>query len=154
MEIVNYTIEQVTSFMENTVDDICKDLDIEINKLLANINDLSDKELMSLIIKLPMLIFDVSVKMEKLGTQTDVAKTVSQNRYSNTFAHLSKGTVEHKRAVANKEIEQINIHTVGYKRAYKAVESKIKSAYELINSAKKVLSIRENERNLLNENNK
>ena len=142
----NFKIE---SFVRKTVDEVCKDLDAEIGYVSENLGKLTDSQLMLEAMKLPTIIYSVYQHLEVIGSKADTAKVVTEHKYNEKFVSLTSGTVDFKKAVASSEVSESELYVVGYQRAYKLIQGRIQAAYELVNSAKKILSYREAELNNL-----
>ncbi len=144
---------KVESFINKTVDAICKELDSEIIFITTNLNNMSDSDLMLVSLKLPTIIYNVYQQLEVIGGKADTAKIIVEHKFNSKFTELTSGTVDFKKALASKEVADDEMYVVAYQRAYKLIQGKVQAAYELVNSAKKILSVREMERaNVTNSN--
>ena len=140
----NFKIE---SFIKKTVDEVCGELDKEIVFIATNMGKLSDQDLMLISMKLPTIIYNVYQQLEVIGGKADTAKVVVEHKYNDKFVSLDTGTVDYRKAIASNEVSDSELYVVGYQRAYKLIQGKVQAAYELVNSAKKILSVKEQERN-------
>lgn len=146
----NFKIE---NFIKKTVDEICGELDKEIIFISSNMGKLTDNDLMLISMKLPTIIYNVYTQLETIGGKADTAKIVVENTYNKKFISIDSGTVDYKKSVASMETSEQEMYVVGYQRAYKLIQGRVQAAYELVNSAKKILSVKEQERaNLTNSN--
>lgn len=146
----NFKIEQ---FIKKTVDDVCKELDAELVFITTNLANMPDRDLMIVSMKLPTIIYNVYSQLEVIGGKADTAKIVVEHKYNSKFVSIDSGTVDFKKAQAAMEVAESEMYVVGYQRAYKLIQGKVQAAYELVNSAKKILSVREQERaNITNGN--
>lgn len=146
----NFKIE---NFIKKTVDEVCGELDKEIVFISSNMGKLTDNDLMLISMKLPTIIYNVYTQLEAIGGKADTAKIVVENTYNKKFISIDSGTVDYKKSVASMETSEQEMYVVGYQRAYKLIQGRVQAAYELVNSAKKILSVKEQERaNLTNSN--
>lgn len=142
-------VEQLTtdvqSVVSQLVDEVCKDLDdcmAKFDTLLADhAREVSDKELEDIILNIPSLLYFVVEGQEILGIKEDVSKSI-RNEIRNKIREKSTGTVADKDAAADLHSQQETIVNIIYARAYKKVKLRVEAAWEMLNSAKKVLSLR------------
>lgn len=137
---------KVESFIKKTVDDICSELDKEIINVTTNLNSFTEPQLMLVSLKLPTIIYNVYQQLEILGGKADTAKVVFEHKYNSKLVSLTSGTVDQKKATASIATAEDELYVICYQRAYKLIQGKVQSAYELVNSAKKILSVKEQER--------
>lgn len=139
----NFKIE---SFIKKTVDTVCSELDKEIVFITTNLGKLTDAELMLISMKLPTIIYSVYQQLEVIGGKADTAKVIVEHKYNSKYISIESGTVDYKKSTASIAVAEDELYVVGYQRAYKLIQGKVQAAYELVNSAKKILSVKEQER--------
>lgn len=139
----NFKIE---NFIKKTVDDVCSELDKEIVFITTNLGKLSDSDLMLISMKLPTIIYSVYQQLEVIGGKADTAKVIVEHKYNSKYVSIDSGTVDYKKSTASMAVADDELYVVGYQRAYKLIQGKVQAAYELVNSAKKILSVKEQER--------
>ncbi len=109
----------------------------------------SNTLLESYVVTLPIHLYWLITECEKLGIQEDYAKLKKGEVY-NQALKIATGKVDEKRATAEQEsAEQALIHSA-YSRAYKLMKGKVEMAQELLNSCKKILTLRVAEAELSN----
>ena len=140
----NFKIE---NFIKKTVEDVCSELDKELLFITTNIGKLTDSDLMLISMKLPTIIYAVYQQLEVIGGKADTAKVVVEHKYNSKYVSIDSGTVDFKKSTASIYVAEDELYVVGYQRAYKLIQGKVQAAYELVNSAKKILSVKEQERN-------
>lgn len=146
----NFKIE---NFIKKTVDEVCGELDKEIIFISTNMGKLTDNDLMLISMKLPTIIYNVYTQLESIGGKADTAKVVVEHGYNKKFTSIDSGTVDYKKSLASMEVSEQELYVIGYQRAYKLIQGRVQAAYELVNSAKKILSVREQERANITNNN-
>lgn len=144
---------KIDNFIRKTVDEVCSELDKEIIFISTNMGKLTDNDLMLISMKLPTIIYNVYTQLETIGGKADTAKIVVENTYNKKFTSIDGGTVDYKKSIASIEVSEQEMYVVGYQRAYKLIQGRVQAAYELVNSAKKILSVKEQERQTMTNNN-
>lgn len=105
------------------------------------INNLTDEQMYSAILELGFNLYNIANRFETIGIKSDVAKILLEYRQSDVKINMSgKKYDKETAAVMNSLLEQENV--VIYNRAYKAMKMKIDIAMELINSLKKIVTDR------------
>lgn len=137
---------KVENFIKKTVDTVCSELDKEIIYITTNMGKLSDKDLMLISMKLPTVIYNVYQQLEVIGGKADTAKVIAEHKYNSKYISIESGTVDYKKSIASIAVAEDELYVIAYQRAYKLIQGKVQSAYELVNSAKKILSVKEQER--------
>lgn len=146
MHKVHKNSDIVTQMVDGIVEEYCRHLDNymkQINDALLNPKDgtLSDFELDQIILNIPAMVYFTSNALESLGVLEDVSKAVRSEVY-NKVRDLSEGTVADKDSLAELASQPETIIYIVHQRAYKKVKARIDAAYEMLNSAKKVLGRR------------
>jgi hypothetical protein len=128
------------------VNEICSNMDAVVNTLSQyknpqSINNLTDEQMYSAILEIGLVVYNMQVRLETIGIKSDVAKILLEYRQSEVKANMS-GKISDKEsaAILNSTMEQEN--AVIYNRAYRSIKGKIDVAMELINSLKKIVSDR------------
>ncbi len=105
------------------------------------INDLTDEQMYAAILDLGFSLYNIASRFETVGIKSDVAKILLEYRQNDIKSGMTgKKYDKESAAVINSLIEQEDV--VIYNRAYKAVKMKIDIAMELINSLKKIVTDR------------
>jgi hypothetical protein len=135
----------VQSLVDDLVNQCCGSLDkyIEYVKDILNDTDreVTNEELDDIIMAIPTILYSVGVCQEKLGIKSDVSSSSRQLQYNKIYIDTA-GTAGIKKAVADNELFNESLITVVYDRAYDIIKSKINFAFEILQSAKKVMSRR------------
>ena len=124
--------EKPTRELDNYLEDIREQL------LGKNI---TTSQLEDFIITIPLHLYWLITETEELGIQEDFAK-LQKNEVYNKALSIAQGKVDEKRALAENESQTQAIIHMAYSRAYKLMKGKIEMAQELLNSCKKILTLR------------
>lgn len=127
------------------VEKYCSDLDIFMKQLKDILNDvtvdISDTELDSIVLRLPTMLYFISEEQEVLGIREDMSKAMYKEAYNKCHAETS-GTISDKTAAGELASQKEAVLNAAISRAYKKMKLKLEAAYEMLSSAKKVLSRR------------
>lgn len=143
-EKVDKNGDLINEIVNKLVSEYCQPLDnymAFIKEILESDIPPSTEELDDFTLNLPALLYFASEAQESLGVKEDVAKAIKADLYNRNFAN-QVGTVKAKEAAAALEIQHEYIAHLAYSRAYQKVKERIKAAYEMINSVKKVVTRR------------
>ena len=151
-------VETHSKFIDDVVNDIIrpyvKDLDKYVNFIKECLKDgenpPSTVELDDFVMNLATYIYFASGACEQLGIRDDISRTVYKEMYHSKRSEISHGTVADKDSIAELESLSEQITNIAYNRAYKTMKAKVDNAQELLSSAKKVLSHRLQEMQLVN----
>jgi hypothetical protein len=114
----------------------------------------TDEEINNMILQLPTFITYLLTGAFEVGVKSDVASAIKTEAYNKAYLESTGKTIDARKAEAElNTLEEIVIQSA-YKRSVELLNSKIKSGYELINSGKKVITVRTTEMELTNENRK
>lgn len=129
----------------NQVNKLTEELDVLMNMMHKKINredyEISDKELEKLIIRLPILIYELNNMLMKAGIREDLSKIIKQTNYNNSFV-MQEGTIADKKAAAELDIKEEALLETTWKRSVKIINQKMDIASELLSAVKKLLSKR------------
>ena len=93
----------------NQVNKLTEELDVLMDMMHKKINredyEISDKELEKLIIRLPVLIYELNNMLMKAGIREDLSKIIKQTNYNNSFV-MQEGTIADKKAAAELDIKE------------------------------------------------
>lgn len=127
------------------VNNLTTELDILMDMMHKKINkdgyEISDKELEKLIIRLPILIYELNNTLMKAGIREDLAKIIKQTNYNSSYV-MQEGTIADKKAGAELDIKEEILLETTWKRSVKIINQKMEIAGELLSSCKKILSKR------------
>lgn len=129
----------------NQVNNLTTELDTLMDMMHKKINkdgyEISDKELEKLIIRLPILIYELNNTLMKAGIREDLAKIIKQTNYNSSYV-MQEGTIADKKAGAELDIKEEILLETTWKRSVKIINQKMEIAGELLSSCKKILSKR------------
>ena len=138
--------EVVRSMVKTSVNEACGELDSymsQIDKILTNDEGtpVSDDELEDFTLNLPSLLYLTASRREELRIKEDVAKAVYKEVF-NRVREKAQGTVADKDTAADLAAQAEAISVIVLQRAGSSIKSKEEAAWEMLNSVKKVLSMR------------
>lgn len=146
---------ELDDIVNRLVTQCCKELDDYVSYVKELLDDernpISDSELDDFILTIPTLLYFVGAAQENLGIREDVAKMIEAQKYHEALIETS-GTVANKQAMAKLATQDNTMVVIVYQRATKQIKSRIDAAYEVLQSAKKVLSRRISELELSKTN--
>lgn len=152
----NELLSHAESIIGTTIIDQVNSLTAELDDLIAMMHkkiqkdayEISDKELEKLILRLPILIYDLNNMLMKAGIKEDLSKIIKQTNYNEAFV-IQEGTIADKKSGAELSIKEEILLEITWKRSVKIISQKIEIAQELLSSCKKILSKRMEEINLI-----
>lgn len=154
-ELLSHAEEIIGSTIINEVNKLTSELDSLIEtmhkKIQSDDYDISDKELEKLILRLPILIYDLNNMFMKAGIREDLSKIIKQTNYNEAFI-IQEGTIADKKSGAELSIKEEILLETTWKRSVKIISQKIDIAQELLSSCKKLLSKRMEEINIMKRN--
>lgn len=136
----------VRSMVKTFVSEACGELDnymSQIDKILTNDEGapVSDDELEDFTLNLPSLLYLTAARREELRIKEDVAKAVYKEVF-NRVREKAQGTVADKDTAADLAAQAEAISVIVLQRAGSSIKSREEAAWEMLNSVKKVLSMR------------
>lgn len=151
MQDIDKNSDYIEELVNNLVNKCCDKLDLYIdyvNKLMSDGSyEVSNKELDDIIMTIPTMLYYVGSQQEKLGIKRDVAKSVRSQMYNQIYMELT-GTATDKKVQAESRLFDETMVTTIYSTAFDIIKSKVDSAFEILQSAKKVVSRRMSESEL------
>lgn len=142
---VNSLTNVVQDMVGEIVDGACKDLDdymAQIDEILCDKdNVVSDAELEDFTLNLPSMLYLVSSRREGLKVKEDVARAIYKDVY-NRVREKAQGTVADKDTAADLAAQSEAITVIVLQRAVSTIKTREESAWEMLNSVKKVLTRR------------
>lgn len=137
--------EVVEAIVESIVSKYSLDLEVEIDKikaLLDNTDILTIEEIEIMVMRIPVFMYYAASGIESLGVESDLAKAVKLEVYSQKYASLLEGTIKDREAYAAQESLNEALIEIAFSRAYKKLKTKLDMAEHIFTAAKKVLSKR------------
>ena len=133
--------ENIVSQVNNLTTELDTLMDMMHKKVNKEGYEISDKELEKLIIRLPILIYELNNTLMKAGIREDLAKIIKQTNYNSSYV-MQEGTIADKKAGAELDIKEEILLETTWKRSVKIINQKMEIAGELLSSCKKILSKR------------
>ena len=151
-DILSHAESIVGTNIINNVNELTKELDCLIDqmhkKILREEYQISDKELEKLIIRLPILIYELNNVLMKAGIREDLSKIIKQINYNQAFS-IQEGTIADKKSGAELAVKEEQLLETTWKRSVKIISQKMDIANDLLSSCKKIFSKRIEEVNLI-----
>ena len=151
-DILSHAESIVGTNIINNVNELTKELDCLIDqmhkKVLWEEYQISDKELEKLIIRLPILIYELNNVLMKAGIREDLSKIIKQINYNQAFS-IQEGTIADKKSGAELAVKEEQLLETTWKRSVKIISQKMDIANDLLSSCKKIFSKRIEEVNLI-----
>lgn len=151
-ELLNHAESIIGDNIITQVNNLTTELDTLMDMMHKKINkdeyEISDKELEKLIIRLPILIYELNNTLMKAGIREDLAKIIKQTNYNSSYI-MQEGTIADKKANAELDIKEEILLETTWKRSVKIINQKMDIANELLGSCKKILSRRIETLNLI-----
>ena len=136
----------------NQVNNLTNELDTLMDIMHKKVNkdeyEISDKELEKLIIRLPILIYELNNTLMKAGIREDLAKIIKQTNYNSSYI-MQEGTIADKKAGAELDIKEEILLETTWKRSVKIINQKMEIAGELLSAVKKLLTKRMEELSII-----
>ena len=156
-ELLDHAEKIVGTTIINSINNLTQELDTLINimhnKIKKDEYEITDKELEKLIIRLPILIYDLNNTLMKVGIKEDLSKIIKQTNYNEAFV-IQEGTIADKKSGAELAIKEEALLETTWKRSVKIISQKIDIAQELLSSCKKLLTKRMTTAELIANTNK
>lgn len=137
-EIVDDIVQQVTG-------DCLHELDGYIDSVKKLFSDdstnLSNEDLETIIFKIPLLLYWLTDPMEVIGVKEDISNMMHQEKYRQAFTELN-GSIANKKIQAEADSYEEELVNLIYSKSYKLVKSKVDMAFEIMQSAKKIMNKR------------
>ncbi len=154
-DILSHAESIVGTNIINNVNELTKELDCLIEqmhkKVLREEYQISDKELEKLIIRLPILIYELNNVLMKAGIREDLSKIIKQINYNQAFS-IQEGTIADKKSGAELAVKEEQLLETTWKRSVKIISQKMDIANDLLSACKKIYSRRIENENLLKYN--
>ena len=155
-EVIMKRVEDTASITDKLVNDVVvrytKDLDSYVRFVRECLCDgaqpPTDDELTDFCLNLATYIYFSSTAVETVGIRDDISKAVWKETYNKHRDSLTTGTVADKNSKAEMMAQEEELINNVYHRAYAIMKAKVNAAQELLSSCKKVLSHRDNEKQL------
>lgn len=151
-EILTHAESIIGESIVKHVNELTKELDTLIDQMHTKVLDdeyqCSDKELEKLIIRLPILIYELNNVLMKAGIREDLSKIIKQTNYNQAFS-IQEGTIADKKSGAELAVKEEQLLETTWKRSVKIISQKMDIANDLLSSCKKIFSKKIEEINLI-----
>ena len=151
VDSVDLNSECVKSIIDDLVSSCCSSLDKYVDYVSNILNDqdneMTNEELDDIVMTIPTILYSVGVAQENLGIRHDVSSSQRQLMYNKIYTETA-GTAGVKKAIAENDVFYESLTSLVYDRAYTIIKSKVNFAFEILQSAKKVMSRRISEQDL------
>lgn len=142
----NNTCSAVVSKYTSSLDNLMSDLYIQCIKS----EDATTETLEKYYLELSNLVYFMNDKLEELGVYADMSKSAAKEVYSKAYLNnqikdtdkKNKTTVAECQAVAELAAQYDTVVGSIYEHAYKVVKNKIESAKDMMNTLRKILTVR------------
>lgn len=135
----------IEELIDSKINEIVSELDSTVLKISTHMNKglskLSNDDLQFYTLEVSMKLYSIFEVLEKFGIKSDLSKLMYKDTFNRHYLSV-KGTIEDKKQYAELNSNYENIVKTINERCYKIVNGKIERALEIINSLKKILSIR------------
>lgn len=135
----------IEELIDSKINEIVSELDSTVLKISTHMNKglskLSNDDLQFYTLEVSMKLYSIFEVLEKFGIKSDLSKLMYKDTFNRHYLSI-KGTIEDKKQYAELNSNYENIVKTINERCYKIVNGKIERALEIINSLKKILSIR------------
>ena len=135
----------IEELIDSKINEIVSELDSTVLKISTHMNKglskLSNDDLQFYTLEISMKLYSIFEVLEKFGIKSDLSKLMYKDTFNRHYLSI-KGTIEDKKQYAELNSNYENIVKTINERCYKIVNGKIERALEIINSLKKILSIR------------
>lgn len=154
-ESVENNSKEIDDIIDTIIKPYCESLDEYVifisEELLQNgENPPTDEELDDVCMNLATRIYFAGGLCERLGVRDDISKAVYKEMYHTERSRLEHGTIADKDSLAELASQEQALISSAYTRAYKTMKAKVENAQEILQSCKKVMSRRMQERELTN----
>lgn len=144
---VELNSELVEKIIGDEISKHCKELDKLCNNvkdiIYSDTEDLSISEYEQVAMKLSLLLYDLESVSEYLDIRTDVSQILQNDRYAFYFlGSKGAGTVTDRELTAKSSIQPEVVTTLIAKHIAKVIENKKNAAYNVLNTVKKIISLR------------
>ena len=133
--------EIIDEVVKEIVNDITQELDDYVDRLPKDMSHLPDYELEGIILEIPTLLYWVNTNLEKIGAKEDVAQSLRNKVFREAFLG-GDGAVSVKKIKAEEESYKQELIQIIYSNAYKTIKNKTDMAFEIMQSAKKIMNVR------------
>lgn len=130
------------------LDGVIHELEIVLDSIGENsIDEIPDTLIEYYCVKIPALMYRAGVQLEELGMMADISTAKRRQDYNDAMLK-AQGTVQEKKALVEKEIEDKALVEAIYKRTYSTLRTKLDMAEKMYSGLKKALSKRISEADL------
>ncbi len=146
VDTINAAAQSCEPILSSLIDDCCRDLDRYVDQIRDHFSDISKVDNLTLdnfILNIPILIYYVNAKVERLGLKSDLSSIERKRQLTEKMAEMDhlKNKSEKQILSELQTVDSVILDEI-CDRAYKIVKSKVDTAYEILASCKKIMSRR------------
>lgn len=142
-------IDDMGMFLNKTIDQIvsiyCRDLDREMEEIRINltspVENISRIDLENIVLRLPSLLYWASQGQEILALKQDIAGLLKDENFKDALAQSEEIKSSSKKNDAESKTVDDTVMELIYSGAYRKIKAKINFGTEMLQSAKKILSV-------------
>lgn len=144
---VDLNSELAKKIIKQEVDECCKDLDglcSGIKEIIfKDSEDLTLPEYENIAMKLSLILYDMETITEYSNVKLSISQFLQEDKYSYLFLNSKgSGSISDREMICNAEIQPEVVASILAKHTLKILDSKKKSAYELLGVVKKIITLR------------
>jgi len=145
MRKIDVYSSKLQELSEIIVSNYCKDLDKEMNKihsvLFGDPDSITRVDLEDIILKLPPLLYWASQGQETVALKQEISTLVRDENFKDAFNSSEEKKVSQRNGFADTQVVDDTLVEMVYENAFKRIKSKINFGVEMLQSAKKLLSV-------------
>lgn len=150
IDYFNSTCTQIVKAYSESLDNLMLDL---YEECIKNENP-SIRTLEKYYLELSNMIYFMIEKVENLGVYADLSEKARKEVYANTYINLSidkdekgksKSTIAEMQVKADMSSQYEDVVSAIYDKAYKVIKGKVSSAQDMMNTLRKILTVRSDE---------
>ena len=135
--IIDDTVEVYAKQLDEFIDDV--------EQLLDAKNDVSDKALQRMVLRLPVIMYRLSNLIDRSAIDSDIAKAATKNVYAKNYMD-AEGTIPDKEAHATLATAEETLIVDLSRHVYSKLKAKFETANALFDGVRKVMSARDTEK--------
>lgn len=145
-------VEENSKVIDSLVDSIITKYSRDLHQFIENVkalieeakqrnSEVSDVDLEHIVLEIPVYMYFASNGLETLGIEGDNAKAIRMEVLNEIYLE-AKGTIQDKQKAAELQTMQEYLIEIAFTRAYKKLKTQVEMADKVFSGAKKVLSKR------------
>lgn len=147
--VVNTKI--INRLIDETVNAYCKELDEYIKHVKSVVQDPqyppTNQELETFILNLPTMLYFISDKLEYESVAEDIVRALRSERYNEVYVS-ALGTAGNKASESDLATQRESLIVIVKQHTVKKIKARVEMAFEVLQSCKKILTMRMTETQL------